>query len=105
MQNERHRILDLVGLIVVAALNVAVVSFYVLWSIADSAAINQAETATSVDPSLLMPNANQLWLAAHGSLLALLALDAVVIGKAVNARSKGSPDGRGRKAPAHSIIQ
>ena len=51
MQHGYQRALNIIGLVVAAGLNVAVVSFYVLWFIADSDAINRMETATSVDPT------------------------------------------------------
>ena len=60
-----------------AALNVAVISFYVLWSIADSITVNRAEEH-GFDPNQLLPHASPFWFAAHASLLALLALDVLV---------------------------
>ena len=57
-----------------AALNVTVASFFVLWSNADSAAVNRAEEH-GFDPNQLLPHATPFWFAAHASLLSLLALD------------------------------
>ena len=57
-----------------AALNVSVISFFVLWSNADTAAVNRAEEH-GFDPSQLLPYDTPFWFAAHASLLSLLALD------------------------------
>ena len=59
---------------VLAALNASVVSFFVLWSMADTAAVNRAEEH-GFDPSQLLPYDIPFWFAAHASLLSLLALD------------------------------
>ena len=59
---------------VLAALNVSVISFFVLWSNADTAAVNRAEEH-GFDPSQLLPYDIPFWFAAHASLLSLLALD------------------------------
>ena len=59
---------------VLAALNVSVISFFVLWSMADTAAVNRAEEH-GFDPSQLLPYDIPFWFAAHASLLSLLALD------------------------------
>ena len=59
---------------VLAALNVSVISFFVLWSNADTAAVNRAEEH-GFDPSQLLPYDTPFWFAAHASLLSLLALD------------------------------
>ena len=88
MQHGYQRALNIIGLVVAAGLNVAVVSFYVLWFIADSDAINRMETATSVDPTVLLPNATLLWLAANASLVALLALDGGIVAMTMAARSR-----------------
>ena len=60
-----------------AALNVAVISFYALWSIADSMTVNRAEKH-GFDPNQLLPHDIPFWFAAHASLLGLLALDVLV---------------------------
>ena len=60
-----------------AALNVAVISFYALWSIADSMTVNRAEEH-GFDPNQLLPHNIPFWFAAHASLLGLLALDVLV---------------------------
>ena len=59
---------------VLAALNTSVISFFVLWSNADTAAVNRAEEH-GFDPSQLLPHDIPFWFAAHASLLSLLALD------------------------------
>ena len=59
---------------VLAALNTSVISFFVLWSNADTAAVNRAEEH-GFDPSQLLPHDTLFWFAAHASLLSLLALD------------------------------
>ncbi|OLO63564.1 cell surface protein [Actinomyces oris] len=59
---------------VLAALNASVISFFVLWSNADTAAVNRAEEH-GFDPSQLLPYDIPFWFAAHASLLSLLALD------------------------------
>ena len=59
---------------VLAALNVSVISFFMLWSNADTAAVNRAEEH-GFDPSQLLPYDTPFWFAAHASLLSLLALD------------------------------
>ena len=59
---------------VLAALNVSVISFFMLWSNADTAAVNRAEEH-GFNPSQLLPHDTPFWFAAHASLLSLLALD------------------------------
>lgn len=71
--------LGVLGGLALVGLNVAVVTFYVLWQLADTAAINQMEDASGMDVSQMLPNANLLWLAANASLILLLLLDVVVI--------------------------
>lgn len=60
------------------ALNVAVTGFYVLWHIADSAAVARAEDA-GFDGAQLLPNWELLWMAAHASLLMMLVVDVLAI--------------------------
>ena len=59
---------------VLTALNISVISLFVLWSIADTAAVNRAEEH-GFDPNQLLPYDTPFWFAAHASLLSLLALD------------------------------
>lgn len=56
------------------ALNVAVISFYALWSIADNVTVNRAEEH-GFDPNQLLPHATPFWFAPHASLLSILTLD------------------------------
>ena len=74
---------------VLAALNASVVSFFVLWSMADTAAVNRAEEH-GFDPSQLLPYDLPFWFAAHASLLSLLALD--VLAFLAWRRSRSQPE-------------
>ena len=74
---------------VLAALNASVISFFVLWSNADTAAVNRAEEH-GFDPSQLLPHDTPFWLAAHASLLSLLALD--VLAFLAWRRSRSQPE-------------
>ena len=75
MTKEAGSALRTTTLVLVVALNVALVSFFVLWSIADATSVNSAEGPAGFDPSKLLPNANLMWIAAHSSLLMLIAVD------------------------------
>lgn len=79
MSQAMKKALGVLGGLALVGLNIAVVALYVLWQIADTAAINHMESASGMDVSQLLPNANVLWLAAQGSLMMLLLLDVVVI--------------------------
>ncbi|MFE7843672.1 hypothetical protein ACFUTX_00600 [Microbacterium sp. NPDC057407] len=70
-----------------AGLNLAVVAFFVLWQIADTAAINRMESASGMDSTRLLPNADLLWLAACASLFLLLCVDGLIILAAVKLAS------------------
>ncbi|MFT4259312.1 hypothetical protein [Microbacterium sp.] len=61
------------------ALNVAVVAFFVLWQIADTAALNRMEANSDLSSTELLPHANLMWVAAHAAVLLLVALDAVAV--------------------------
>ena len=74
---------------VLAALNASVISFFVLWSNADNAAVNRAEEH-GFDPSRLLPHDLPFWFAAHASLLSLLALD--VLAFLAWRRSRSQPE-------------
>ena len=74
---------------VLVALNVSVISFFVLWSNADTAAVSRAEEH-GFDPSQLLPHATPFWFAAHASLLSLLALD--VLAFLAWRRSRSQPE-------------
>ncbi|PRB69451.1 cell surface protein [Arthrobacter sp. MYb213] len=74
-----RRTFAVLGSISLVALNVGVFAFYNLWQIADTAAINLMETASGVNPAALLPHSNLMWVAAHGSILAVVALDVLAI--------------------------
>lgn len=74
---------------VLVALNVSVISFFVLWSMADTAAVNRAEEH-GFDPSRLLPHDLPFWFAAHASLLSILALD--VLSFLAWRRSRSQPE-------------
>ena len=74
---------------VLAALNVSVISFFMLWSNADTAAVNRAEEH-GFDPSQLLPYDTPFWFAAHASLLSLLALN--VLAFLAWRRSRSQPE-------------
>ena len=74
---------------VLTALNISVISFFVLWSNADAEAVNRAEEH-GFDPSQLLPYDTPFWFAAHASLLSLLALD--VLAFLAWRRSRSQPE-------------
>jgi len=61
------------------SMNICFFMFYALWQNADSAAISRMESGSAVQPGQLLENANLMWGAAQGSLLAMLALDVLSI--------------------------
>lgn len=65
--------------LVLIALNICFFIFYALWRHADSAAISRMESVSAVQPEQLLENSNLMWGAAQGSLLAVIALDVLVI--------------------------
>ncbi|MBC9944793.1 hypothetical protein ICL81_09760 [Leucobacter sp. cx-328] len=75
MTKEAGSALRTTTLVLLVALNVVLVSFFVLWWIADATSVNSAEGPAGFDPSKLLPNANLMWIAAHSSLLMLIAVD------------------------------
>jgi len=79
MTRAQKTTLGVLGGLALVGLNIAVVAFYALWQIADTAAINRSESTSGFDPSQLLPNSNLFWLAANASLILLLLLDVVVI--------------------------
>lgn len=74
-----------IGAWALLGLNAAFVTLFVLWRLADAAAVNRAESA-GFDPSMLLPNGNLMWLAAHASLFCLIAVDVCAIGAFRSAR-------------------
>jgi hypothetical protein len=83
MSKGYKKVLGVLSGLTLLGLNIAVVAFFTLWQIADSAAINRMETATGVDPAQMLPNANLMWIAAHASFLMVLVADVLAIVLAV----------------------
>ncbi|WP_223906917.1 hypothetical protein [Actinomyces capricornis] len=54
------------------------ISFYALWHIADTAAVNRAEEH-GFAPQQFLPHATAFWFAAHASLLSVLILDVIAM--------------------------
>ncbi|PQZ98513.1 hypothetical protein CQ019_16900 [Arthrobacter sp. MYb229] len=79
MPRDFNKLLGVLGGLTLLGLNVAVVAFFFLWQIADSAAVNRMEAAAGVDPAQMLPDANPLWIAAHASLLMVLAADVLAV--------------------------
>lgn len=71
------------------SLNIAVLAFFILWQIADTAAIGRMESESSVDPGQMLQNSKMLWLAAHGSVLMLVVVDVLIVVRVV--KTTGSP--------------
>lgn len=78
MTKPRAEVLSKISGAALVSLNVAVIGFYVLWQIADSAAVARAEDA-GFDGAQLLPNGNLLWMAAHASLFTMLVVDVLAI--------------------------
>jgi len=68
-------IATILGAIALLLLNTALITFYIFWSIADTATINAVESGAGYDPSSMLPNAHLMWIAANASLLFLIATD------------------------------
>lgn len=79
MSQNPMRTLSIAGAVAMVGLNVTVVAFFVLWLIADSAAIRRMETESNMDPGQMLPNSELMWLAAHGSLLMVVVLDVLAV--------------------------
>lgn len=78
MSQAFEKTVGVIGGLALVGLNIAVVSFYVLWQIADTA-INHMESASGWDASRMLPNANLLWLAANASVFMVSVVDALAI--------------------------
>lgn len=65
--------------IALLALNVCFAVVYSLWQRLDTDAINRMETGSGMDSTVLLPHSNLMWVAAQGSLIAILALDVLAI--------------------------
>ncbi|MFJ2469533.1 hypothetical protein [Glutamicibacter sp. NPDC087583] len=63
----------------VFALNIEVLAFLVQLLIADSAAVGRMESESSVDPGLMLPNSELIWLVAYGSVLKLVVLVVLIV--------------------------
>ncbi|MGW9166391.1 hypothetical protein [Agromyces sp. NPDC055658] len=79
MSQAFERTVGVIGGLALVGLNIAVVAFFVLWQIADTAAINHMESASGWDASRMPPNANLLWLAANASVFMVSVVDALAI--------------------------
>ncbi|MCO1337578.1 hypothetical protein BJH93_01505 [Kocuria polaris] len=100
MSQRAVKVFGLLGGLVLLGLNTAVIAFYSLWQIADSAAINRMESDSGMDPTQILPNANLMWVAAHGSVSMVLALDVlavILVIKLVTSRRRASS---ARRTPA-----
>lgn len=75
MRTSANKAFAVLSVIVLVALNIGFFAFYRLWQIADNAALNRMEASSGMDPALLLPHSNLMWVAAQGSLIAVLALD------------------------------
>lgn len=71
--------------LVLIATNIAAVAVYVLWHLADTWAVNRAEL-TGFDPTMMLPHSLLFWLAAHGLLVCVLALDVVTLRRWLRSR-------------------
>lgn len=81
--------LGIAGAVAMVGLNITVLAFFVLWLIADSAAIGRMESESSIDPGQMLPNSELMWLAAHGSVLMVVVLDVLAVAWLV--KTKGVP--------------
>lgn len=79
MGTSSNKAFAVLSVIVLVALNTGFFACYSLWQIADNAALNRMETSARVDPSLLLPHSNLMWLVAHGTLISIIALDVLAI--------------------------
>lgn len=79
MSQNPMKTLGIAGAVAMVGLNIAVLAFFVLWRIADNAAIDRMEPESRVDPGRMLPNSEMMWLAAHGSVLMILVLDVLIV--------------------------
>ncbi|KSU65700.1 hypothetical protein AS038_12545 [Arthrobacter sp. NIO-1057] len=84
-----RRLYGILVSIALLALNVCFAVVYSLWQRLDSDSINRMETISGMDSTVLLPHSNVMWVAAQGSLIAILALDVLTIMFVVKARSSG----------------
>ena len=99
MSQNPMKTLGITGAVAMVGLNITVLAFFVLWLIADSAAIGRMESESSIDPGQMLPNSELLWLAAHGSVLMVVVLDVLAVAWLV--RTSGIPqrDAIGNRTP------
>ena len=91
MTQDPMKTLGIAGAVAMVGLNITVVAFFVLWLIADSAAIDRMESESNMDPSQMLPNSELMWLAAHGSVLMVVVLDVLAVAWLV--KMTGVPQG------------
>ncbi len=89
MSQNPMKTLGITGVVAMVGLNITVLAFFVLWLIADSAAIGRMESESSIDPGQMLPNSELMWLAAHASVLMVVILDALAVAWLV--KTKGVP--------------
>lgn len=89
MSQNSVKTLGIAGAVAMVGLNITVLAFFVLWLIADSAAIGRMESESNMDPGQMLPNSELIWLAAHGSVLMVVVLDVLAVAWLVKA--KGAP--------------
>lgn len=75
MSQDPMKTLGITGVVAMVGLNITVLAFFVLWLVADSAAVGRMESESSIDPGQMLPNSELMWLAAHGSVLTVVVLD------------------------------
>ena len=89
MSQNPMKTLGITGAVAMVGLNITVLAFFVLWLIADSAAVGRMESESIIDPGQMLPNSELLWLAAHGSVLMVVVLDVLAVAWLV--KTKGGP--------------
>ncbi|MDP4331895.1 hypothetical protein Q7F20_00770 [Curtobacterium sp. A7_M15] len=88
------------GIWVLAVLfNVALLTFFALYTTADEWAVDRSEATGAFDPSQLLPHEGLLWLVAHAALGLLVVLDGVGVAVLVRERRKRTVARRARVAP------
>ena len=109
MSQNSVKKLGIAGAVAMVGLNISVLAFFVLWLIADSAAISRMESESSMDPGQMLSNSELMWLAAHGSVLMVVVLDVLAVAwlvKANDVRRRLIERGVSRKEtsrrPSHS---
>lgn len=88
MSGKSTALYKLTGSIALVGLNAAFAAFFILWSIADTAAMDAMEASTGFDPVSMLPNANWMWASACASLILLVVVDACAIALYLQSRNK-----------------